>query len=298
MERSRILALIAVCILFAPSARVAAAPSDGPCELPGQVVLTDPSGDAPNDQTDILDLAFAEPFGGTYAGKIIVTMHVTQLGTSPSGLWVMRWEDPSGQNVTNLSMNLCAGVGGASYSYQTTEGTETGAVDEISYTPEGTIQFVVSRDKIGNPGTGDEFVAISAVATAWEEFLTGCIPMLGAEGTGEGSYTLGTCVVSVPRPMPRADFSLGPAFPNPGRDGSSFALDVPEALSGLRLEAGIYDLVGRRVREIASGPIAAGRTLLRWDLRDSNGGLVPAGTYWMRLRIAGERRSRPVQVVH
>jgi flagellar basal-body rod modification protein FlgD len=45
---------------------------------------------------------------------------------------------------------------------------------------------------------------------------------------------------------------------------------------------GLYDVAGRRVREILSGPVEAGTRVVTWDGRNDVGNAVPPGLYWMR----------------
>ena len=55
-----------------------------------------------------------------------------------------------------------------------------------------------------------------------------------------------------------------------------------------RVRLGIYDVGGRRVRELASGAQAAGEHALAWDLRDEAGRSVGAGLYFARLEAEGQ----------
>ena len=50
----------------------------------------------------------------------------------------------------------------------------------------------------------------------------------------------------------------------------------------LKLE--LFDLAGRRVRQI-SGQALAGAQELVWDGRDQSGDLVPPGHYFLRLKV-------------
>ncbi len=300
MKRPRLVALVALvaaCLTLAVPARLVASPSQTLCQPPGEVVVTDPEGDGPSAETDILDIAFAELFSGPHAGRIMVTLRVVELGESPAGHWIVQWQDPSGQRTTSLSVNICGETVNASYSYDAPEGNASGQPDAFTHTPEGTIEFIVSRDKIGDPGDGDMFVSITGLAIPWQAGPLGCLPQLATDATGPGSYMLGGCVLDASRPDLSAGLSLGPAFPNPGRSSVAFTLDVPVGLIGRRLDAGIFDVAGRRLCTVASAPAADGRIVLRWDLRDAAGAPLPTGTYWMRVRLDGEVRTRAFQVM-
>ena len=51
---------------------------------------------------------------------------------------------------------------------------------------------------------------------------------------------------------------------------------------------GVYDVSGRCVRLLASGPFSAGEHRFAWDGRDEQGADAPAGVYFSRLEYAGK----------
>ena len=71
-----------------------------------------------------------------------------------------------------------------------------------------------------------------------------------------------------------------------------------------RIEATIFDLAGRRLRDLSQRPSQpSGRHRLRWDGRAENGRLVPPGIYLLRLRLDTEssadvKRSALIHVVY
>jgi len=56
----------------------------------------------------------------------------------------------------------------------------------------------------------------------------------------------------------------------------------------------IYDLAGRRLRALRTGPAPAGAGAARWDGRDDAGRELPAGLYFARLATAGGSVSRAI----
>jgi hypothetical protein len=73
---------------------------------------------------------------------------------------------------------------------------------------------------------------------------------------------------------------LGGTFPNPVASRATIHYGLHQnATVGLR----IFDLQGRVVRTLVSGPQAAGFKSLTWDGRDAAGGRVGAGLYLMRM---------------
>jgi hypothetical protein len=58
---------------------------------------------------------------------------------------------------------------------------------------------------------------------------------------------------------------------------------------------GVFDLAGRRVRDLGRGaPVGGGAAKLRWDGRDQGRARVRAGVYQVRLESGGQTRSAGV----
>ena len=76
--------------------------------------------------------------------------------------------------------------------------------------------------------------------------------------------------------------------PNPFHGSTEIAFAL---LTAGRVDLVVHDLAGRAVRTLASSTMSAGPHALVWDGRDASGQRVPAGVYFVRLRIAG-RESR------
>ncbi len=86
---------------------------------------------------------------------------------------------------------------------------------------------------------------------------------------------------SVGTPSARLSFS---AFPNPA-SSVNLAFTLPRAAD---VELGVYDLVGRRVAMIASGPMGAGAYQKVWRGLDDGGNKVRSGVYFYHLRAGNE----------
>ena len=54
----------------------------------------------------------------------------------------------------------------------------------------------------------------------------------------------------------------------------------------------MFDLSGRHVRTIASGPARAGRERIEWNLREDSGRLTETGVYFVRFALGREVVSR------
>ncbi len=102
-------------------------------------------------------------------------------------------------------------------------------------------------------------------------------------------------VIRIARAVLTTDVATGPArrgtlelaaAPNPfvGAVALRFTLS---SRAEVRLE--IVDVTGRRVRLLEAGSLDAGLRTVRWDGRDASGQPSPAGLYFARLSVGGER---------
>jgi hypothetical protein len=88
--------------------------------------------------------------------------------------------------------------------------------------------------------------------------------------------------------------TLGQNFPNPCNPTTVFPLSViregPASLS-------IYDVEGRRVRDVFAGRLSAGSHKIDWDGRDDLGRRVASGIYYAYFTSMGEARARKLVVI-
>jgi hypothetical protein len=75
-------------------------------------------------------------------------------------------------------------------------------------------------------------------------------------------------------------------YPNPFNPTTTIAFAVPDGAGDV--EVAVYNLAGRLVRRLASGPFVPGRHLAVWDGTDGSGEAVASGVYFVRL-ASGER---------
>jgi len=125
-------------------------------------------------------------------------------------------------------------------------------------------------------------------------FDSGGVKQLVAATHGRSQWRLDLTAmpVAVGPAAPAANaFALAPPAPNPSRAEVRLSLELPSP-SGV--DAGIYDLSGRRVRTLSSGALSAGRHSLSWDGRDASGRLVTAGVYFARVETPLGVRSRRI----
>lgn len=72
------------------------------------------------------------------------------------------------------------------------------------------------------------------------------------------------------------------ANPNPARGGVTAAFTLPRPVAHASLQ--VYDLSGRVVRSLVSGPLAAGEHRVAWDGRWENGTPARSGVFFLRLQ--------------
>jgi hypothetical protein len=87
------------------------------------------------------------------------------------------------------------------------------------------------------------------------------------------------------------EFTFARPSPNPVRASLTLRYALPRQ-ANVRLA--IFDIAGRRVRELRSGTEPGGAHAIDWDLRDERGAPVGVGTYFARLEV--EQRTLAHQV--
>jgi hypothetical protein len=88
-------------------------------------------------------------------------------------------------------------------------------------------------------------------------------------------------------------FALRQNSPNPFRDGTAMAFNLPTAA---RTKINVYNVAGRKIATVVDRQFPAGRHSVEWNGTDSAGGHVPAGIYFYRLE-AGSHTSTKKMIV-
>lgn len=89
-------------------------------------------------------------------------------------------------------------------------------------------------------------------------------------------------------------FALGHPSPSPAEERTSIRFALPRAAAA-RLT--VFDIQGRRVRELAGGIFPAGEHLATWDGRDEEGRRCAGGVYLYRLEQGAERATGRVVLI-
>ena len=83
-----------------------------------------------------------------------------------------------------------------------------------------------------------------------------------------------------------AQHRLGNSYPNPFNPAVVLPLDLATDAAGVSLT--VYDVLGRRVRQVWQGPLGAGSHRFVWDGRDEVGKAVAAGVYVYQVEVDGQ----------
>ena len=108
---------------------------------------------------------------------------------------------------------------------------------------------------------------------------------------GNASELVGTNATNafVTQAQPELQLALSTAIISPNGDGRNDAVAIDLVLSQFAADTAvaveIFDLSGRRVRQLVSQPRAAGFYSEIWDGRDEQGGLVAPGLYLCRVGV-------------
>ena len=112
----------------------------------------------------------------------------------------------------------------------------------------------------------------------WEVRLCSSIPCSEAMPT--------PTAVQTPAAARPAQHRLGAAYPNPFNPAMVIPLDL--ATDQKQVHLALYDVLGRRVRQLWDGPLVVGSHRFVWDGRDEEGKAVAAGVYIYKVEIDGQ----------
>ena len=129
------------------------------------------------------------------------------------------------------------------------------------------------------------------------EFLTlegtdECCVMSVDLSTADGrtmDVTLATGIEALP-----SEYLLEQNYPNPFNPETRIAFSLPTAGD---VSLVVYDVLGRTVRELVSGPYTAGHHKVSWDGRDGAGQSAASGVYFYRLETGGTILTRKMMLV-
>ena len=109
-----------------------------------------------------------------------------------------------------------------------------------------------------------------------------------------GDATVPTAIEETAEGLPQ-EFTLEAAYPNP----FNASVQIPFAVwqSNTPVELTVHDILGRTIRTLTSGTVAAGRHVLHWDGRNAAGEPVGNGAYLVQLRAGSQRAVGKVMLI-
>ncbi len=176
------------------------------------------------------------------------------------------------------------------------------------------LSFVIDAAVVHSPGqllvecleTGDGFLMDIAAPGRYRENL---LPLFGApemnlrltaqggldfEPDCLGAPTRADALTDVGEPVPRPVRPRLDAWPNPANPAVRLSVEMPSASDA---ELAVWDLRGRRVATVWSGPLAAGKRTFTWRGIDDSGRPAATGAYLVRLRTDGAEVVRKISLV-
>ena len=121
----------------------------------------------------------------------------------------------------------------------------------------------------------------------WIELFIGKTTLSGSLlevwDVAQGVWTAAVLTPAVAQP---AQHRLGDSYPNPFNPAVVIPLDLAMDAAGVSLM--VYDVLGRRVRQVWQGPLRAGSHRFVWNGRDEEGKAVAAGVYIYKAEIDGQ----------
>ena len=111
-------------------------------------------------------------------------------------------------------------------------------------------------------------------------------PILGGVHVLKSSLNEQPTAVQTPTMVRPVQYRLGDSYPNPFNPAVVIPLDL--ATDAAQMSLTVYDVLGRRVRQLWQGPLGAGSHRFSWDGRDEAGKAVAAGVYIYRVEVGGQ----------
>ena len=111
-------------------------------------------------------------------------------------------------------------------------------------------------------------------------------PILGGVHVLKSSLSEQVTAVLMPAVARPAQHRLGDSYPNPFNPAVVLPLNLAKDAAEVSLT--VYDVLGRRVRQVWDGPLGAGSHRFVWDGRDEVGKDVAAGVYVYQVKVDGQ----------
>ncbi|MYB68040.1 MAG: T9SS type A sorting domain-containing protein [Gemmatimonadetes bacterium] len=115
-------------------------------------------------------------------------------------------------------------------------------------------------------------------------------PILGGVHVLKSTLAEQATAVLPPAAAQPTQYRLGASYPNPFNP--SVVLPLELATDAAKVSLRVYDVLGRRVRQVWQGPLGAGSHRFAWDGRDEAGKAVAAGVYVYQVAVDGRMEAK------
>jgi len=167
-----------------------------------------------------------------------------------------------------------SGIGAAVHVHAVISGQPVRQLREVSGSPTA---FEFQRELRAHFGLGDA-ATVDSVVVEWPSGLRQVVTSVSADQT---LHVVEAAAVDASPSVQPLRTELRPPRPNPFGSSVTVAYSLARAAT---VEITVYDVSGRRVRTLLSGPRPAGQASLLWDGRDDAHTMVGPGVYFVRLR--------------
>jgi len=111
------------------------------------------------------------------------------------------------------------------------------------------------------------------------------VPRVQGSAIDIGADELAGSLVTVEDGEVDVSLGIGAIVPNPTHGVSSVSWWIPATQAGAACDLSLFDVAGRRVLTLESGPARAGRFTRPLSFRSQDGAVLPSGVFLLRLRV-------------
>jgi len=83
---------------------------------------------------------------------------------------------------------------------------------------------------------------------------------------------------------------LGQNYPNPFNGTTIITFTIPQAFANAETELTVYDVQGRRVKQLLRQAMPSGNFAVRWDGANDRGATASSGVYFYHLTVGGMKQ--------
>jgi hypothetical protein len=157
---------------------------------------------------------------------------------------------------------------------------------DLAFSPDSGATWTTIASGLDNTGVYSWNVPpIDRTIATWVRATVRDVNGNAGQDSSDATFTLAVASLAV-GPIRAGVTTLMTPVPDPFHSSSTigFTLARPD-----RVDLAVFAVDGRRIRTLDQGHYDAGEFRRVWDGRDSSGGVVPPGVYFVRLAVGSER---------